>query len=231
MPRGLSQRAHQKVLAAATELFASRGIAATSMDAIAAAAAVSKATVYKHWADKDALCLEVLLHVHRVDADPSEQDSGDLRADMKSFLAYEPPAALAEIQRRLAPHLIAYSACNPEFGRAWRARVSERSRLGLRKLLQRGMGAGTFPVVLDEELSVALLIGPMMYRHIFGPTVDRRWLAEGVVDSFWKAHARHDGTAPLRTDRAARKPGAGRNQDPGRALTRRGRRRRPHREV
>ena len=231
MPRGLSQRAHQKVLAAATELFASRGIAATSMDAIAAAAAVSKATVYKHWADKDALCLEVLLHVHRVDEDPSEQDSGDLRADMKSFLAYEPPAARAEIQRRLAPHLIAYSACNPEFGRAWRARVSERSRLGLRKLLQRGMGAGTFPVVLDEELSVALLIGPMMYRHIFGPAVDRRWLAEGVVDSFWKAHARHGGTAPLRTDRATRKPSAGRNQNPSRALTRRSRRRRPHREV
>ncbi len=194
MSRGLSQRAHQKVLAAATELFASRGIAAASMDAIAAAAGVSKATVYKHWQDKDALCLEVLMHVHGVEEqDPSEQDSGDLRADMKSFLAYEPPAARAEIQRRLAPHLIAYSAVNPEFGRAWRARVSERSRLGLRKLLQRGMNAGMFPVLLDEELSVALLIGPMMYRHIFGPTVDRRWLAAGVVDSFWKAHARRQG--------------------------------------
>ena len=210
MSRGLSQRAHQKVLAAATELFASRGISATSMDAIAAAAGVSKATVYKHWQDKDALCLEVLMHVHRLDEDPSEQDSGDLRADMKSFLAYEPPAARAEIQRRLAPHLIAYSALNPEFGRAWRARVSERSRLGLRKLLQRGMSAGLFPVLLDEELSVALLIGPMMYRHIFGPTVDRCWLAEGVVDSFWKAHARGQG-AP---GRMPAKPQAGRAKKP-----------------
>lgn len=190
MARGLSERAHQKVLVAATELFASRGIDATSMDAIAAAAGVSKATVYKHWADKDALCLEVLLNVHRSDEDPSERDSGDLRADMKAFLAYEPSAAKAEIQRRLTPHLIAHSARNPEFGRAWRARVSERARMGLRKLLHRGMQQGTFPVVLDEELSVALLHGPMMYRHLFGPTLDRRRLAEGVVDSFWKAHAR-----------------------------------------
>jgi AcrR family transcriptional regulator len=193
VPRGLSQRAHQKVLAAATELFASRGIDATSMDAIATAATVSKATVYKHWVDKDALCLEVLLYVHRSDEDPGEQISGDLRADMKSFLAYEPPSARAEIQRRLTPHLIAHSARNPEFGRAWRARVSERVREGLRKLLHRGMEAGSFSVALDEELSVALLLGPMMYRHIFGPTVDRRWLAEGVVDSFWKAHARSEG--------------------------------------
>ena len=210
MSRGLSQRAHQKVLAAATELFASRGISATSMDAIAAAAGVSKATVYKHWQDKDALCLEVLMHVHRIDEDPGEQDSGDLLADMKSFLAYEPPPARAEIQRRLAPHLIAYSALNPEFGRAWRARVSERSRLGLRKLLQRGMSAGMFPDVLDEELSVALLIGPMMYRHIFGPTVDRSSLAEGVVDSFWKAHARRQGTP----ERMPPKPQAGRAKKP-----------------
>jgi hypothetical protein len=35
-----------------------------------------------------------------------------------------------------------------------------------------------------------LLLGPMMYRHIFGSSVDREWLAEGAVNSFWKAHAR-----------------------------------------
>ena len=192
MPRGLSQRAHQKVLAAAAELFASRGMDATSMDAISSVAGVSKATVYKHWADKDALCLEVLLYVHHNDEDPSERDTGDLREDMKSFLAYEPPSARAEIQRRLTPHLIAYSARNPEFGRAWRARFSERARAGLRKLLHRGMDAGIFPV-LDEELSVSLLLGPMMYRHIFGPTVEKGWLAEGVVNSFWKANARTRG--------------------------------------
>lgn len=189
MPRGLSQRAHQKVLAAATELFASRGIDATSMDAIASAAGVSKATVYKHWADKDALCLEVLRYVHRNDEDLSERNTGDLREDMKAFLAYEPASARAEIQRRLTPHLIAYSARNPAFGRAWRARVSERVRVGVQKFLHRGMDAGVFSVLLDEELSVALLLGPMMYRHIFGPTVEKSWLAAGVVDAFWRAHA------------------------------------------
>ena len=65
--RGLSQRAHAKVLEAATELFAERGIDATSVDAIAALSGVSKATVYKHWADKDALCLEALAHLFEHD--------------------------------------------------------------------------------------------------------------------------------------------------------------------
>lgn len=66
----------------------------------------------------------------------------------------------------------------------------ERSRDFLRKLLRRGVDRGVLPVVLDEELGVALLLGPMMYRHIFGSSVDREWLAEGAVNSFWKAHAR-----------------------------------------
>jgi AcrR family transcriptional regulator len=177
-------------LEAATKLFAERGIDATSVDAIAAASGVSKATVYKHWADKDALCLEVLVHVHELDEGPPELDSGDLREDLKAFLKYEPSPKKAAIQKRLMPHLIAYSARNEQFGRAWRARVMERSRDFLRKLLRRGVDRGMLPVVLDEELGVALLLGPMMYRHIFGSSVDREWLAEGAVNSFWKAHAR-----------------------------------------
>ncbi len=57
MSRGLSEKAHQKVLQSAAELFADRGIDGTSMDAIANASGVSKATIYKHWADKEALCM------------------------------------------------------------------------------------------------------------------------------------------------------------------------------
>jgi AcrR family transcriptional regulator len=190
MARGLSPRAHGKVLEAATELFAERGIDGTSMDAIAAASGVSKATVYKHWADKDALCLEVLVHVHELDEGPPELDSGDLRADLKAFLRYEPSPKKAAIQKRLMPHLIAYSARNQQFGNAWRKRVMERVRDCLKKLLRRGIDRGIFPAVLDEDLGVALLLGPMMFRHIFGSSLDQEWLAEGAVESFWKANAR-----------------------------------------
>jgi hypothetical protein len=128
--------------------------------------------------------------VHRRDEGPPERDSGDLKADLKAYLAYEPSADTALMQRRLTPHLIAYSAKNREFRRAWRARITERVRTALLKFLRRGIEQGIFPVVLDRELSIALLWGPMMYQHIFGPSVNRPWLAEGVVEAFWKAHAR-----------------------------------------
>lgn len=190
MTKGLSERAHQKVLDAAAELFSESGIDATSVDAIAAASKVSKATIYKHWADKDALCLEVLEHVHRLGEGPPESDTGDLKADLITFLTYEASPQKAALQKKLLPHLIAYSARNQEFGRAWRARVMERTRAGVKRLLRRGVERGIFPSVLDEDLSVALLVGPMMFRHIFGGAIDKEWLARGAVDSFWRAHAR-----------------------------------------
>ena len=110
MARGLSQRAHQKVLEAALDLFAERGIDATSVDSIAAASGVSKATIYKHWADKDALCMEVLVYIHELDEGPPDLDSGDLKADLIAYLVYEPTPRKADLQKRIMPHLIAYSA-------------------------------------------------------------------------------------------------------------------------
>src|SRR5262245_30328162 len=205
MARGLSQRAHQQVLEAALNLFAENGIDATSVDAIAAASGVSKATIYKHWADKDALCMEVLVHIHELDLGPPDIDSGDLKADLVSFLLYEPPPRKADLQKRIMPHLIAYSARNQEFGRAWRTRVLERARTGLRILIRRGMERGIFPTVLDEELAMPLLLGPMMFCHILGPRLDRKWLADGTVDSFWKAHARTPPAARRRRPGNARR--------------------------
>jgi AcrR family transcriptional regulator len=190
MTKGLSQRAHQKVLDTAAELFSDNGIDATSVDAIAAASKVSKATIYKHWADKEALCLEVLAHVHRLDEGPPESDSGDLKADLIDFLTYEASPRKAAMQKKLLPHLIAYSARNQEFGRAWRTRVMERTRSGVKRLLRRGVERGLFPAILDEDLGVALLVGPMMFRHLSGGAMDKQWLARGAVEAFWKAHAR-----------------------------------------
>ena len=53
------------VLKAALRLFLEQGFGATSMDAIARRSGVSKATVYNHWNDKEALLLEMLAHAVR----------------------------------------------------------------------------------------------------------------------------------------------------------------------
>ena len=86
--------------------FAERGIEATSMDAIAKASGVSKATIYRHWPDKDSLCLEVLGYLHGLDKEQPVFDSGDFRADLIAQLQHD-PAAERVMRERIMPHLIA----------------------------------------------------------------------------------------------------------------------------
>ena len=86
MARVRSQSAHDRVLRAALDLFAERGIEATSMDAIVQASGVSKATIYNHWANKEALLMEVMLFVNGLDRFPEDPDTGDPAKDIGMVL-------------------------------------------------------------------------------------------------------------------------------------------------
>jgi AcrR family transcriptional regulator len=192
MARQKSAKAHGKVLEAALHLFADRGIDATSMDAIAEASGVSKATIYKHWPDKDALCLEVLSHLHGLDEEPPVFDTGDLRADLIAQLSHQPAEDRKDMKERLMPHLMAYGARHRAFGEQWRGRAIERPLSQLKQMLRRGKTRSILSRDLDLDAAAALLMGPMMYRHIFGNSLKTKLPAgfvEYVVDAFCMAHA------------------------------------------
>ncbi len=187
MPRARSESAHKKVIDAALELVAERGIDASSMDAIAAQSGVSKATIYKHWADKEALLLEMMAVINGLDSRPKFQ-SGDTRADIVAVLSYRPTESW-KMRERILPHFVAYSASHREFGEAWRSRVMEPPRRELTLLIQQGMAKGELAAGLDLDLCLAALLGPILYWHIFlrKTTGDPKTLSEGIVEMFWKA--------------------------------------------
>lgn len=194
MANSRSALAHKKVLEAAVGLFAERGIDATSMDSICEVSGVSKATLYKHWPDKDALCMEVLIHLHGLDKKPPAFDSGDTRADLIAQLSYEPATDRREMRDRILPHLMAYAAAHREFGDQWRTRVVERPRKQLRRILERGIRDGALSPDTDVEVGVALLIGPMMYRKIFAAGFGAKLpkdFGPHVVDAFLARYARY----------------------------------------
>lgn len=192
MPRTRSTKAHFKVVRAALDLFGERGIEATSMDAIAQASGVSKATIYNHWMDKEALLMEVMLFVHGLDREHEEIDSGNVYRDLVTVLCGRPPEHLEAARNRITPTLIAYSASHQEFGKAWRNRVMEPARRQIRRLLRSGMEQGLLQSDLNVELAVALLLGPMLYSHIFRKEGNAASsdLGPAVVEAFWRGHKR-----------------------------------------
>jgi AcrR family transcriptional regulator len=207
MARPRSAQAHKKVLDAAIDLFAERGIDATSMDAIAEASGVSKATIYKHWPDKDSLCLEVMGYLHGLDEEPPVFDSGDYRADLIAQLRHQPAPERKALREKMTPHMIAYASRNQAMGAIWRARVVEPARVALANIIKRGEKRGVLRRGIDPEVGIALLLGPMIYRHVFtqkfggkGPKNLEIHVADAFLAAF-AAHGSQTGPAAAKTAR------------------------------
>ena len=198
MVRTRSTEAHQKVLEATLALFGERGIDAASMDAIAEKSGVSKATIYKHWQDKDALALEALSLMFGLDEEAPRFDSGDLRQDLVDALTYQPAPERQEKKDRMMPYVMGYAARNREFGEQWRSRVIERPQTRLKNLIRRGIEQRELVSKINLETGLALLLGPMLYWHIFvgkkSLSPMPKDLAVEVVDAFWKVYGRKSRT-------------------------------------
>jgi AcrR family transcriptional regulator len=86
-----STRKRQAILDAATTVFLRKGYLGTSMDEIAALAAVSKQTVYKQFVDKERLFSEIVTSTVSRASDPvydevlNLRDSGDVEADLRDL--------------------------------------------------------------------------------------------------------------------------------------------------
>ena len=195
MARPRSQEAHERVLLTALDLFGTRGIDATSMDAVAHASGVSKATIYNHWANKEALLLDVMLMLHGLNRDAEEVDTGDICRDLATVLSRRPPDQFDAARDRIMPALVAYSAVHREFGEAWRHRVMEPGRQCLKRILRRGIERKLLPATLDLDAAMALLLGPLLYMKIFHDGACSEDIGAKVAAAFWRAHGTA-GSAP-----------------------------------
>ncbi len=183
MARTPSATAHQKVLDAAIELIEERGIDGTSMDAIAQRSGVSKATVYKHWKDKETLCLDVLASLVEP---PPDFNTGSLRQDLLDYLKYLFRFERPERLMKIWPRIIGHAATNPNFGLALQKHAFQPRREQVARILARGANRGEFPPEVDPNFAMDLLIGPIMHRKFAGNLMSEDF-PEQVVDAVLKA--------------------------------------------
>lgn len=189
-----SQRKRETILSAARELFLAQGYAATSMDAVAAAAAVSKQTIYKQFADKERLFTAVLTaDIEEAEGRTSAlvdalDDADDAATALRAF-------ARQHIIDVLQPHLvrwrrlvIAEADRFPELARAWyetgpaKAHATLADRFTL--LAARGLLRVPDPLLAAEQFNWLVLSIPLN-RAMFGltppsPSELRRYADEAV---------------------------------------------------
>src|SRR6202041_1013155 len=79
----------------------------------------------------------------------------------------QPAADRQALREKMTPHMIANASRNRAMGAGWRARVVEPARVALTNIIKRGEKRGILRRGIDPEVGIALLLGPMIYRHIF----------------------------------------------------------------
>ena len=120
-----SDRKHRAILSAATATFLELGYRGTSMDAVAAAAGVSKQTIYQHFGDKQRLFREMIAGTVEAAADPVHDevrrlaDSGDLAQDLRDLARRLLRLVLAPEVLRLRRLVIAEARQFPDLGRVF----------------------------------------------------------------------------------------------------------------
>jgi TetR/AcrR family transcriptional regulator, mexJK operon transcriptional repressor len=192
-----TQQTRQRIRAAAHRLFLQQGYLATSIDAILSEAGISsKETLYRHYANKEALFVDVLSHLtmeqpgfaEKLAALPAPHDLPSLRQAL-TMLAREIPAMMTQPgYLPLVRMIIAEAPRFPQLPALFFSTVTQRGLAIIAALLQ---AASEQQIIADVDFDVVthtLLGGLLSYvlpSLVFGsdeaqpPPLDR---ADAVVE-------------------------------------------------
>jgi AcrR family transcriptional regulator len=181
VPRGPGRprdvRADRAILDATLELAGSVGLGGLTMDAVAAKAGVSKATIYRRWSSKESLVLDAWMACFTDDTIP---DTGSVEGDLTILMGGLRDNISKGLLARVLPQMVAAAQVNEELAAAYRQFVAHRRRRTL-VVLQRAIDRGELPAAIDLDLVPDMLVGPLFYRTLMSGSVSDDKVVATVV--------------------------------------------------
>lgn len=178
-PDGRGQAREAAILAATLELLAESGYDQLTMDAVAARARCSKATIYRRWPGKAGLVVEAVRR-HAGDPVPAAADTGTLRGDLVAALAAM-RASLAGQDAALLLGLMLATRRDPELASAVRNQVLGSKREVFGAAVARAVTRGDLPASADHtllaEIGSAMLLSRLL---VTGEPLDDAFVAHLV---------------------------------------------------
>jgi AcrR family transcriptional regulator len=160
--RPRSERATAAILRAASELLDSRGLDGLSVDAIAARAGVSKATIYRWWPNKAAIVMDAVLSATAPQI--PFPDTGSVREDLRQQMRSVVRLFTKTATGRALVALIAQSQHDPVTATALHERFIAPRRTTAGDVLRRGIARGELRPDLDVDTAIDTLYGALYYR-------------------------------------------------------------------
>jgi AcrR family transcriptional regulator len=173
--RPRSESAHRAIPAAANRLLAREGFHDLSVEAIAAEAGVSKATIYRWWPNKAAVVMDAFLAAvgPQLSFPPDVPARESVRAQMRTLVDLFEQGTGQTIAA-----LLGEAQADPDLAEAFRVRWIANRRVIAREILARGVGNGELRPDSDLEVALDSLYGALYFRLLVGHLP----LTHGFVD-------------------------------------------------
>jgi AcrR family transcriptional regulator len=178
-PRVEGER-ESEILDAALHLLGQVGYDRMTMDAIAAEAKASKATLYRRWQTKPSLVVDAILRTKEALQTP-DPDTGSLREDLVQMACGHGGLTDDKSARTMAGVITAMH-CDPDFADEFRTRVIGPKIEVTRTIFERARARGEITADFDLDLMSSALAGIILHRSfVLGLPADEKTVAQ-VVD-------------------------------------------------
>lgn len=179
----------QAILRATIELLNEGGMAAATIDAIAARSGSAKSTVYRRWPTRDALMLDALraavkgTHEHVDEVRTADRAQGSpIRASAHNILAL----SRDRVFRAAFPIIARELFEDTPIGERFRREVFRPVRGSLRERLSEEVVRGVIRSDVDLDLLLDLVNGAVLYRALVGESLTEE-IADQVADLVLRA--------------------------------------------
>lgn len=180
------ERTRRAVFHAVLDLIVEAGPEGVTHTAVATRARVGRATLYRHWPDRDQLIAEALAEQR---AALAVELSGDFRTDVRALMRRVANLLRDSRSRRVLTTILHRAQWDPDVQRLRDHQFRDRPN-PLVEVLERGQATGDIDPDLDVRVGIVLLAGPLLGRSLLqSEPIDDKFI-DLVVDTFVRTHGR-----------------------------------------
>ncbi|SPM40330.1 TetR family transcriptional regulator [Mycobacterium numidiamassiliense] len=180
--RPRDSRLHRAILDATRELLTTGSYAELSMESVAARAQVGKKTLYRRWSSKAPLVAETVLDAYGGSGSFPVAASGDVRADLRSWLNEHAEFLAEPANAALVRALVAAAAARPSDGEDLYRQLSAPQLAGLTTRLRRAVVDKELRSGADVDAVAQALVGTLLFHALTRPGAGAGGF-DGLVDA------------------------------------------------